>query len=507
MSLRDADWWVPFVTRLQEEPLNHLIVEYDLDEESVVLELTRSGTSRALIEQLWWPEVVRQHHDGVPLREIARRFHTRPRRLRRNLARAGIRVNGVDIEDGVPSLAPYRARLGLEPDKVIAAEAGVTVEAVQGERRRLDIDPYSPHTPKPAPKSALPPESRADVDSTGDLPPIADEVPPIADDLPPIVDDLPPIVDDLPLSADDRFDEGPAPSPRPKPRARSTQKRAVTRTRRRVRRPESVEVLRRPAPSRPAEPARQTRRRRVVARPKLANPDVLSTLPNPRAEEDPTTPDRRRGRKRIVRPDPIRPEMEAVAEPEPPKPRRQRKVASPHGEVREIDVSAIDPSELIPPPEPADTPASAAPPVVKKAAFVAPPPPTPEPTPEPSRASIAAEPVKKTPSKKTSRVVRPTARSSVKPRVKPAVKPAPKVAKPTPKVSAKPAPKPRTRTRRKVSPPPASDASQIGWRIRLDGKEHPMVVRASNIVQATQMFVDRLGEDALRRASIYQAGN
>ena len=80
---------------------------------------------------------------GESLREISRLFGVNLRRLRRGLARSGLRVAGMDVsEDGHQPLAPFRARLGQEPDAVIAEAAGVGVEAVQGERRRLNIAPF-----------------------------------------------------------------------------------------------------------------------------------------------------------------------------------------------------------------------------------------------------------------------------------------------------------------------------------------------------------------------------
>ena len=75
------------------------------------------------------------------IRAIARLFHTEPRRIRRALARLGLRVGGRDVvEDaGVPQLAGLRDMLGREPDRVVARMAGVIPEAVQGERGRLRI--------------------------------------------------------------------------------------------------------------------------------------------------------------------------------------------------------------------------------------------------------------------------------------------------------------------------------------------------------------------------------
>lgn len=60
------------------------------------------------------------------------------------MARAGVRVGGRNLVPGlgVAELVEYRDRLGREPDEAIARAAGVSVEAVQGERRRLGIEPF-----------------------------------------------------------------------------------------------------------------------------------------------------------------------------------------------------------------------------------------------------------------------------------------------------------------------------------------------------------------------------
>jgi hypothetical protein len=64
--------------------------------------------------------------------------------LRRALAREGLRAGGRELRGrGDPALAPWRARLGTVPDAEIAREAHVAIEAVQGERRRLGVPPFS----------------------------------------------------------------------------------------------------------------------------------------------------------------------------------------------------------------------------------------------------------------------------------------------------------------------------------------------------------------------------
>ncbi len=91
----------------------------------------------------WWSAAVQMLDEGVSIREIARRYATDPRRIRRALARTGVRAHGVDLDGGgLPDLEAHRDQLGRQPDGVVARGAGVTPEAVSGERRRLDIAPF-----------------------------------------------------------------------------------------------------------------------------------------------------------------------------------------------------------------------------------------------------------------------------------------------------------------------------------------------------------------------------
>jgi len=141
-ALPEQEWWPEFIEKLKERELVELAVEYavtpaELDE---ALAATTGGCS--VQEEAWWPIVLRQHEQGS-IRQLARRFGTNPRRLRRGLARCAVRIAGASVTDeGLPALQAFRERLGQEPDGVIASEAGVTVEAVKGERRRLGIEPY-----------------------------------------------------------------------------------------------------------------------------------------------------------------------------------------------------------------------------------------------------------------------------------------------------------------------------------------------------------------------------
>ena len=92
-----------------------------------------------------WAAVLARLRAGESLRKVAEEFGTNPRRLRRALARAGVRVRGESLgRDGVPALVRFRSRLGKEADGGIARDAHVTPEAVQGERRRLGIPAFRP---------------------------------------------------------------------------------------------------------------------------------------------------------------------------------------------------------------------------------------------------------------------------------------------------------------------------------------------------------------------------
>ncbi len=84
--------------------------------------------------EAWWPEFVRDYGE-VPLRELARRYATNARRLRRAAQRAGL----TSEPDGLRQVLD---RLGKAPDAVLAEHAGVTTEVIAGARRRRDIAAY-----------------------------------------------------------------------------------------------------------------------------------------------------------------------------------------------------------------------------------------------------------------------------------------------------------------------------------------------------------------------------
>ena len=102
-----------------------------------------------------WALVFARVIAGESIRSVALAFGTNPRRVRRALARAGLRAGGVLVgAQGVAALATHRSRLGTAPDAQIARAAGVTPEAVQGERRRLDITAFRPARRAPPPPIA-----------------------------------------------------------------------------------------------------------------------------------------------------------------------------------------------------------------------------------------------------------------------------------------------------------------------------------------------------------------
>lgn len=111
--------------------------------------------NRAAQLESWWPEALRMLDDGASIREIARRLQTEPRRIRRALARTGVRAHGTDLYGaGLPELSAQRERLGRQPDGIIAKLAGVTPEAVAGERRRLKIPAFVQRPQEPLPTVA-----------------------------------------------------------------------------------------------------------------------------------------------------------------------------------------------------------------------------------------------------------------------------------------------------------------------------------------------------------------
>lgn len=92
----------------------------------------------------WWSEFV-EEYKKTPLRELARRFSTNPRRLRRAAQRSG-------LDDEPDAIRENAKRLGTVPDASLADALGVTPELIKGARARRDIPAFDPATPQPAPK-------------------------------------------------------------------------------------------------------------------------------------------------------------------------------------------------------------------------------------------------------------------------------------------------------------------------------------------------------------------
>ena len=104
-----------------------------------------SGPGQGAENEPWWSHLLTEYAAGATLRALARQFGTSPRRIRRAMARTGVRVHGRQLSNrGVPELVTFLSRLGKEPDAAIARAAGVTPEAVAGERHRLGLAPFRP---------------------------------------------------------------------------------------------------------------------------------------------------------------------------------------------------------------------------------------------------------------------------------------------------------------------------------------------------------------------------
>ena len=100
-------------------------------------------------EETWWPRFL-EEYGKTPLRELARRFGTNSRRLRRAAQRSGLSDEPQALRDGVELL-------GRAPDASVAEKLGVTAEAVKGARVRRRLPPFRPNAPqeplrKPAPE-------------------------------------------------------------------------------------------------------------------------------------------------------------------------------------------------------------------------------------------------------------------------------------------------------------------------------------------------------------------
>lgn len=91
-------------------------------------------------DEIWWPEFVKEY-GTLSLRELARRFGTNPRRLRRAAQRAGLADEPSVLRDNIDLL-------GGAPDATLAETLGVTVELIKGARLRREIPPFSQAQPE-----------------------------------------------------------------------------------------------------------------------------------------------------------------------------------------------------------------------------------------------------------------------------------------------------------------------------------------------------------------------
>ncbi len=142
-TLREAKWWEQVAPALRSDPLEEVAARFKVEPELLRRELADEGAGLAAERTAWWPEAMRMRAtQGV--RAVARAFFTEPRRIRRALARLNLRVAGREIPEdaGVSQLTGLRDVLGREPDSVVARMGKVIPQAVQGERRRLNIPAY-----------------------------------------------------------------------------------------------------------------------------------------------------------------------------------------------------------------------------------------------------------------------------------------------------------------------------------------------------------------------------
>lgn len=142
-TIREAKWWSDCVQALRSDPIEGVAARFKVEPEALRRDLADEGAGLAAERTSWWPEAMRMR-STQSVRAIARAFFTEPRRIRRAFARLNLRVGGRDIPEdaGVSQLSGLRDVLGREPDKVVAKMGGVIPEAVQGERKRLNIPAY-----------------------------------------------------------------------------------------------------------------------------------------------------------------------------------------------------------------------------------------------------------------------------------------------------------------------------------------------------------------------------
>lgn len=146
MSLRNADWWFDFVTRLHEESLSVLAKEFGV-KTPALLEALLEGTPREVVQaEFWWPEADRMHQSGVPIVEIGGMFRRSPADLRLALENRAV-VKRKKKRKQLSELVPVRRRVARESSR----------SAPSRKRRRLvrpDSDVFVTATPLPAEPAA-----------------------------------------------------------------------------------------------------------------------------------------------------------------------------------------------------------------------------------------------------------------------------------------------------------------------------------------------------------------
>ena len=175
MSLKDNDWWLPFVSRLQEESLESLCLEFGLIEEAVIPELIEESGTRPIIESAWWPEALRLIAAGRNPKAVARRFGTHTRRLRKGLARSGVRASGEAPE--LHTEAPEAA--SMRPSRSISGRhtGGGASRAGGADELPPDADGVMDSVStlqRPGPRKGRSAETRRPLAANG-LPPLTDD--------------------------------------------------------------------------------------------------------------------------------------------------------------------------------------------------------------------------------------------------------------------------------------------------------------------------------------------
>ncbi len=520
MSLRDQAWWPEFCNRLRTEPMEQLARAYGQSYQALSVALNLADDGGPATEAAWWPEAVRRYQGGASLREISRLFGVNLRRLRRALARAGLRVSGEDLDDeGVPALVAMRDQLGKLPDGVIAERAGVPVEAVQGERRRLNVPAYrnvKGGEEEPAPAPALAPAP-------------APAPAPVKESRP---------AEPAPRASRVAAEQPATPIRRvvftaTAQSAPPADSRAPAMTRREEFRRGGRDWREEPTRAAPTVVSRNTFRRETPSEPTVVRrPSSGGRLSSLARGELPPTEDmgggrseaqgedldsltgganvnrERRGRLRLIRPDAITPEPEPT--PEAPKPRKRKEPS--YSPVRMVSPDAVDLSELAP----------ATPPVELRAEDDRPARPAPEPEPveelaplPPMLDSLPPEPAALPP--RAPLVLPPEEEEDLEPIVvKPARSSRSRAARPAPSpVAAPPAAQPvaaasppaqvsRPAPVALAAAPPPSGAR--GWLVRVEGRATPLVILAADILSATRRAAQELGPEELRSASIVAIG-